>query len=814
MTMRLKSISIENFRSIRGNVTVELDAPIVLIHGPNGAGKTSLLSAIEIGLLGQSTALARVDPEYVRNLRHQRINETDQSPSGRIQLSVDIDGVSKESNLKITDSAITGQHILDVDQSRFYSERCYLAQSVMGRLLDLYQHKEKKADSALTKFVKDLLGLDQFDALIHGLHPAGNVTRFREPVPVFWGVREDIPKLESEQKGLADLIKETAAEITQMEATLRADLISIGVDSSVDLIELSIIRPIFAEFNLEPQLQSLANLRRTLIAIREQWNKAMHSGGEPDLTPYEQEYAHTLETFEKWQQQTGDRLKAVLLELKQYLPDIQTLENASPEAVRKDALDSVNNELTRINGVIDRDSADVESIAAFDEKLVKGASRLTTLDQQIQDISSDTTSLANALAAMQPHIHSDDCPVCSRNFQELRSGPLTAHVSGNIAKLIDASGRLQALAADRVATTAIITQNQRDREIVVSRRPDESALSALRIKRARFQEIQQHLENLKAPCQQGANAFSNFDSARSKLNSLRNASETLVSLRGGLYNVTLSLSIPPMGEDENIEFTLARTMTALQTQETVLESRSSALVRAKKNLDQLVQERERQNKLKYAAETIRQRVEKLKSRKSEADRRIELAKSLANRAIRARSSLVRRVFNEDLNTVWKDLFVRLAPDEPFIPAFAIPHSSGPVEAVLKTIHRNGGDGGNPKAMLSAGNLNTAALTLFLSLHLSVNPMLPCLVIDDPVQSMDEVHIAQFAALLRTLSKQHDRQIIIAVHEKSLFDYLSLELSPAFLDDRLITVEIGRTLTDETTAQWMPHTYSVDRAIAA
>ena len=56
--------------------------------------------------------------------------------------------------------------------------------------------------------------------------------------------------------------------------------------------------------------------------------------------------------------------------------------------------------------------------------------------------------------------------------------------------------------------------------------------------------------------------------------------------------------------------------------------------------------------------------------------------------------------------------------------------------------------------------------------------------NDPVQSMDEVHIAQFAALLRTLSKQHGRQVIIAVHEKPLFDYLALELSPAFQDDRL------------------------------
>ena len=92
--------------------------------------------------------------------------------------------------------------------------------------------------------------------------------------------------------------------------------------------------------------------------------------------------------------------------------------------------------------------------------------------------------------------------------------------------------------------------------------------------------------------------------------------------------------------------------------------------------------------------------------------------------------------------------------------------------------------------------DVAALTLFLALHLSVKPQLPWLIIDDPVQSMDEVHISQFAALLRTLSKQHGRQVIIAVHEKPLFDYLCLELSPAFEGDRLITVELGRSANGE------------------
>ena len=116
-------------------------------------------------------------------------------------------------------------------------------------------------------------------------------------------------------------------------------------------------------------------------------------------------------------------------------------------------------------------------------------------------------------------------------------------------------------------------------------------------------------------------------------------------------------------------------------------------------------------------------------------------------------------------------------------------------------------------MLSSGNLNTAALTLFLALHLSVRPLLPWLILDDPVQSMDELHIAQFAALLRTLSKEQGRQIIISVHERPLFDYLTLELSPAFPGDQLVTVEVSRSAVGASFAEPTYYNWENDPAVA-
>jgi len=67
----LNAISVTDFRSLRGTVTVPLDAPVVLIHGPNGAGKTSVLSALELALTGEALDMRRTDPGYQAHLQNR-----------------------------------------------------------------------------------------------------------------------------------------------------------------------------------------------------------------------------------------------------------------------------------------------------------------------------------------------------------------------------------------------------------------------------------------------------------------------------------------------------------------------------------------------------------------------------------------------------------------------------------------------------------------------------------------------------------------------------------------------------------------------
>ena len=63
--------------------------------------------------------------------------------------------------------------------------------------------------------------------------------------------------------------------------------------------------------------------------------------------------------------------------------------------------------------------------------------------------------------------------------------------------------------------------------------------------------------------------------------------------------------------------------------------------------------------------------------------------------------------------------------------------------------------------------------------------------------MDDIHVAQFSALLRSFARDLGRQVVVAVHERSLFEYLSLELAPARVGEALVTIELAREPSQDT-----------------
>lgn len=283
-------------------------------------------------------------------------------------------------------------------------------------------------------------------------------------------------------------------------------------------------------------------------------------------------------------------------------------------------------------------------------------------------------------------------------------------------------------------------------------RVSDEALTTAKRDLAQLEEWNIELAALAASAERATAAQAALASAERDLARISSRDTALSGHRQLLADLAGVLQVATPEAEEAAEGVIDRLTAEIQRRNGVVIERQARLRQAEDMVRQLSSRRAALSANQARAVSLRQRFESLSEAKKEADRRIDLAKDLAEVARRKRTAIISQAFNNDLNTVWRDLFIRLAPEENFVPRFKLPDAGGgPVEAELETIYRAGGLGGDPRAMLSAGNLNTAALTLFLALHLSVPASLPLLMIDDPVQSMDEVHIAQFAALLRTLT---------------------------------------------------------------
>ena len=212
----LYSIQIENFRSINRKVEVRLDAPVVLVHGQNGVGKTSLLAAIELALTGAVHALSRADPGYKSQLLHRGAEK------GHVLLDVrEVPDVHKRIEVAISATGVSAKEKLNAENASFFTERCYLAQSLLTQLLTIYQQADARLGSPLSRFVDELLGLSLLDALELGLHSSRDLRNTRKIVPAYEVVEGERDRLSREAQSARDQLATIQTEIAQREEILK-----------------------------------------------------------------------------------------------------------------------------------------------------------------------------------------------------------------------------------------------------------------------------------------------------------------------------------------------------------------------------------------------------------------------------------------------------------------------------------------------------------------------------------------------------------------------------------------------------------------
>ena len=815
MHPKLQSLTIKNFRSIRGEAVIPLDAQVVLIHGSNGMGKTSILSALELGLTGRIAHLADDGDSYQKYLT----NFGSDGGTIGLKLSSPLPDYSKDyGSVEFTDNSFSAKPLLTAQHSRFFSERCFLPQSALGQLLEIYDDQTTSTNSPLTLFVKELLGLDPLDSLVDGLNPALHLTRLKNLAPEF---RRSEDLKNSLSKQLAEVRKNR--ETRQKEQDVSGE----KLQEDFELLDPNWPAKVPSKggrkeirFSLERGLGDNTELQRT-HRLRSELNSAVENlrtlpqlGDTEVISKLKNQAARASKAYGEWSNIFGLDLDGIIEQMSSTFQEL-IFSDQGPERARSQAAERASSEVLRCDSLIQKSvNAETEHVR-LNSIIDRTARKIQELDKNISVGASDVQTLAKSLAGVTPHISEDFCPVCDRDFSEMGKESLSAHVASKIGALTTEAGRLQAVAEECAVESKTLSNARQAMLSIEQIRLDPEALGLLRGQTSKMKEHLENLNSLQAEAEEGEKLSEQASTARAQLRQATKNQERSSAWIAEISQLVMDTTGKEITEFNGLESAIDAGQTLIASEVSKIEKSNSLRIACLQKLEIYEALGFEIEMLKTEGDELAGRISQIEAAAAEVSRIRADAKSVSSAATAVRSSIVKRVFSESLNTLWRDLFLRLAPSEQFVPSFKLPtDDKGNVEAVLETLHRTGIVSGSPGAMLSQGNLNTAALTLFLALHLSVPLKQPWLVLDDPVQSMDDVHITQMAALLRTISKGMNRQIIVAVHERALFDYLTLELSPAFSGDSLISVEISKNFSGDTVVSPVSYSYEKDSAIAA
>lgn len=781
----VRRLTVSDFRRIEGTRELPLDAPIVLIHGPNGTGKTSVLSALELALTGSIRSMERSSPRYRAHLPFFG----QPYATVRVDVAESLQAGNPGQPLTVGGARTEGAPAFSTSAAQFYAERCYLDQASLSRLLDLYQDREGSNQSALEKFVNELLGLEKLDALRDGLREALDLRLLKKLAIGVDDADREAKAAAAELKKQTALLAECRSEVASVRTALRETIAGLnhgGAEQETDQALLEYADALRHDTSTRTELEGATRRQQEIIALGGRISALLERPTPQRLEETRTALAATATRKKEWEATSGVEIRAWEAAAAAAGASLQTDLRSAIEHAKNVAAQKLRSDLD-----LHRQTESVRT------DLVSDQAELDAAQTRLTEAHEHSSALVESLtAARAVAVESNKCPVCDRDFAETAGHNLLAHIDGKLADLATHGQQLVVLRHDRDRLVARIARAE----------VELTQLSGTLLTPDQRQSIEDRLTTLAELAVQ----VGDIELAKSYGKDLERAERDLQQTLDGLEVATL--------EEAHISREIAKYADVLRAAVPTTPDFPAALnelrdhadahvarlkgkaEQSKKAVEQaalLVKALERDSLIGRQVVDVVEKEKHWEDRFAEAKRRQGVAKEVHEAASQARTAIVHRVFTESLNDVWKSVFTRLAPDESFIPRFGIPSAAKKTfDIKLETIHRDGEASGPPQMMLSAGNLNTAALSLFLALHLAVEPLVPCLVFDDPVQAMDEVHVAQFAALVRLLSKKNERQVIIAVHERELFDYLALELSPAYEGDELITIELGERAADE------------------
>jgi exonuclease SbcC len=796
MINRLKSLEIEGFRSFQNEVSLDLDADVILIYGKNGSGKTSLVSAIEMAITGSVYDLARFTDDYPRCLKNVKwekdgfVRLSMVTPDGEARIERVFDG-----SRSVKSEGYQGTKV----NNRFFTDRCYLSQSRLTRLLELYQAPDgENPEQLLVRFVRELLGLGVLENLTAGLYEVGDIRRLESASTGFYGLRRAGANLEQTLQATREKVVTANTTLTTLRQQIKSKIEAVGDPLPNEAWEQTGVSNRITHLSSRSTNAELVRLRETQGRVSQVIGYISQISAIIDAT---EEKKCEEELREKRTRSDGliEQVKAAVTQSAQGVTQIiEILQNSSDNAKNVQAFEEI--KILCESALLDsqkwaQSKVDAErEVESIDREIFAKQQQLQNLGQQTATQNFDLTQRQlSFLTVVVDRIIDNGCPVCRRDYSEMKAGSLKGMVESEIQKL---GGDVKAIEASQKQTSEI-----------------SASLSTVTRKRetaeARIKEISKLLENLGVPVNVAQSVLNTLKAHENAIAELATIASEEVALTGKLQNIRIRLQqiqdatrqatlladelgvqSPPGEEGIQVKIQTLQRVAEEQLKKhefrRAVEDEIFALFR---RIELALKELQ---KLQADIDTI------LKTQTATADKlrivesRIELARRLSRAASNAKTKLLNQVFNETLNRLWRELYSRLAKSDDFVPQLAPPVlTRGKIETHIAGTMNGVTSFHNFSAVSSLGNLNTAALSLFLALNLVEMPKHHVLILDDPVQNMDDLHVIQFAALLRSIAFQARRQLVVAVHEKALFDYLALELGPSKEGDTLNLVTVHR-----------------------
>lgn len=806
MISQLTRLDVSDFRCIAGTHSIPLDSRIVVVHGPNGSGKSALLQALEYALTGGVRDLERYEADYPRCLTNQ---------FGDRQASVtlhclDEDGQPLSFGQGPGPASSAAQH--------HFRERAYLSQHQLTKLLDPYEDAPiEEGEQPLVRFIQDLLQLDDLQSLNEGLRVAWDIRNLRKECHQLKHLESRVAQFSARVDALQTEIRECDSQMANAAAVLGTALAELhGPGVSLDAAERDVAVVTIQAF-LDETLadvtetdERLARRLASVVEARQTERDAAAEGldGAVGALEARDEARSALRDAEQvlsgHRHVVEQRLSAIVpaLQMRVDEPDDLAFLASARHALQALGMET-HSALARVPEATRELSRLRTELAEFDERATVLAD---ASDEQIVRIE----ELTALLVSTDHLLDSSICPVCDRDFSETESGLLSDYVRQRIANLrVECAGTVERATARRECLSRQVALGQE-----ISRLEEELAslptLGELTSRSQATDDAQRAVVAASAIGEKVAGLLERLAEAEERLQTTMRTDARTRHAQVALIGLAEELGLPISDPHGSLSLSaLADSVErATATAESACRARRDALGAASDALRDVQSAMEQMEALLEEAHRASKGAEDVERRRAQVKELQELARNLGQASSRTRAAALTKLIDGDLNVLWQDLFVRLVPSERFRPKLTSPSVQHRKLRVAARVVADGVDPLSAGATLSAGNLNTAALCLFLAINTLEAAETPVLVLDDPVQSMDDVHLVNFAALLTALARDANRQVVVAVHERALFEYLMHQLGPTQVGDQLLGLELERASSRRWTCratrkQWEP-----------